>query len=54
MDSSYRVELLQRGIVIDINPILEDILVIDDGGFKRWWPNRRWKLCEKEEHNEEE
>jgi len=49
MNSALDVNLLQRGIVIDVNPTLEDILVVDDGGFKRWWPNKRWKLCEKED-----
>ena len=36
-------ELLTWGIVIDVSPTLEDILVLDKEGHRNWWPRRRWR-----------
>lgn len=35
-------ELLTWGMVIEISPTLEDILVLDKDGKVQWWPSRRW------------
>ena len=48
MNSSYEVQLLQRGIVIDTNPTTDDIMVVDDSGYARWYPSSRWAVCVKE------
>jgi hypothetical protein len=40
-------EILQHGIIIDINVNLRDILVLDDSGYQRWWSSRRWKILSK-------
>tara|TARA_B100000282_G_C31356404_1_gene320251 strand:- start:243 stop:467 length:225 start_codon:yes stop_codon:yes gene_type:complete len=36
-------ELLAWGMVIDVSPTLEDILVLDKEGLAHWWPARRWR-----------
>jgi len=36
--------LVGWGIVLEINASLEDILVLDNSGNSRWWPDKRWKL----------
>ena len=36
-------ELLMWGMVVDISPTLEDILVLDKDGGTHWWPARRWR-----------
>ncbi len=40
-------ELLDWGLVIDTNPSVEDILVLDPRGEARWWPQKRWRLLKK-------
>ena len=45
-------ELLTWGIVVNVSPTLEDILVLDKDGNTNWWPARRWRpLSEKKEQN---
>ena len=39
-------ELLEWGIVLDINPDLDDILVLSNSGISSWWPRHRWRLLE--------
>jgi len=36
-------ELLTWGMVIDISPTLEDILILDKDGNTHWWPSHRWR-----------
>ena len=36
-------ELLVWGMVIEISPTLEDILILDKEGSIHWWPARRWR-----------
>ena len=36
--------LLNWGLVLDVHDSLEDILVLDNEGYQRWWPKRRWRL----------
>lgn len=36
-------ELLVWGMVIDISPTLEDILILDKDGKTSWWPSHRWR-----------
>ncbi len=43
--------LMNWGIVLDINESLGDVLVIDNAGFTRWWPSRRWKILKKKKTN---
>lgn len=48
LNSSLDRELLiQHGIVLDTNPTLEDVLVIDNVGDVRWWSAKRWKIIKK-------
>jgi len=44
-------ELLTWGIVVDVSPTLEDILVLDKDGNKYWWPARRWRPMPKKDQN---
>jgi hypothetical protein len=32
------------GLVLEVNPTLEDVLVLDNDGHTGWWPHRRWKV----------
>ena len=36
--------LLSWGIVLDTNRNLGDVLVVDNVGHQRWWPEKRWRL----------
>ena len=45
--SSLDEELLDHGIVLDVNPRLEDVLVLSRTGNIRWWHKRRWRLLQK-------
>ena len=38
--------LMQWGIVLDVNPAVQDVLVLDNQGYSRWWPERRWRILE--------
>ena len=40
-------ELLVWGLVVEVSPTLEDILVLDPNGTKNWWPARRWRPLKK-------
>ncbi len=44
-------KLLQWGMVLEINEALQDILVLDNSGYSRWWPARRWRRAELELKN---
>ena len=41
-------ELLNWGIVLDVNESVHDILVLDNAGYQRWWPSTRWRLLKEE------
>ena len=41
--------LMQHGIVIDVNPTLKDVLVLDNYGDMRWWGENRWRVLKKSE-----
>ena len=42
-------ELLIWGMIIEVSPTLEDVLVLDKEGNSRWWPAHRWRpLAEKD------
>ncbi len=48
LNSSLEQEaLLQYGIVLEVNPHVEDLLVLDNNGDARWWPQKRWRLLKK-------
>ena len=34
--------LFQWGIVLEVSKCLQDILVLDNGGYTNWYPSRRW------------
>jgi len=36
-------DLLAWGMVIEVSPTLEDILVLDKDGTRNWWPAHRWR-----------
>ena len=36
-------ELLIWGMVIDVSPTLEDVLILDKDGNSHWWPAHRWR-----------
>ena len=40
-------ELFDWGLVIDTNPSVNDILVLDNHGQSRWWPQKRWRLLKR-------
>ena len=46
-NTSDGLTLLQTGVVVGVNEILGDVLVVDQDGWKRWWPGKRWIKCEK-------
>lgn len=39
-------QLLEWGIVLDVNENLGDIYVLSNNGLLRWWPSKRWRLLE--------
>ena len=45
--------LMSWGIVLDVNPAVEDVFVLDNAGYTRWWPQKRWRILkqDKEEIN---
>ena len=42
-------EIIQHGIIIDINESLKDILVLDGEGNSRWWNSKRWQILRKKQ-----
>jgi hypothetical protein len=40
-------ELLHYGVVMQRNPELNTVLVMDNAGYARWWPEARWQLLSK-------
>ena len=41
--------LMSWGLVLDINTSVEDVLVLDNAGHARWWPERRWRVIQQAE-----
>jgi len=39
--------LLSWGIILDVNKTVGDVLVVDNVGDMRWWPNKRWRVLKK-------
>ena len=39
--------LLGWGLVVDVNPTLKDIRVLDNRGNTQWWSSRTWKIISK-------
>ena len=39
--------LMNWGVVLQVNPTLGDVLVVDNSGLTRWWPSRRWRILSK-------
>ena len=48
MNSSQVEKLLQHGIVLEVNG-LDDVYVLDNSGYARWYPDSRWRRCDKED-----
>jgi len=46
--------LMQWGLVLDTNPAVEDVLVLDNYGSTRWWPYRRWRVIQQAKENNKE
>ncbi len=36
-------DLLMWGMIVEVSPTLEDILVLDKDGNTHWWPSHRWR-----------
>jgi len=43
--------LMSWGVVLDINPAVEDVLVVDNAGHTRWWPAKRWRILNRKKPN---
>jgi hypothetical protein len=41
--SEWRV-LMSWGLVLEVSALLGDIFVLDNAGYSRWWPCKRWKV----------
>jgi hypothetical protein len=39
--------LMSWGLVVETNPTLRDIRVLDNQGIVRWWSSRSWKIISK-------
>jgi len=44
MNTNQWESLINWGIVLEVHDTLDDILVLDNDGYTRWWPERRWRL----------
>jgi len=42
--------LMSWGLVLDINEI-EDLFVLDNAGYARWWPSKRWRVIREEDNS---
>ncbi len=40
-------EVLDWGIVMDVNIIQKDILILHRAGHQQWWPRKRWRILQK-------
>jgi hypothetical protein len=40
--SDYTTGLFQWGMVLEVSETLQDILVLDNGGYTNWYPATRW------------
>ena len=43
--------LMSWGVVLDTNPAVGDVLVIDNASHIRWWPSRRWRVLNRNKAN---
>ena len=43
--------LMSWGLVLDINESIEDVLVLDNAGYTRWWPAKRWRILKEKKSN---
>ena len=43
--------LLSWGVVLDVNLAVGDVLVVDNSGYTRWWPEKRWRILNKKPSN---
>ena len=50
-NSEVHEELLEWGLVLDTNPSIEDIYVLDSKGVARWWPAKRWRILKSKKDN---
>ena len=48
MNSSLVEKYLQHGVVIEVNTVTDDVMVLDNNGYTRWYPESRWRICDKE------
>jgi len=42
--------LMAWGLVLEINENLGDVLILDNKGNSRWWPQKRWKIISSEKN----
>ena len=40
-------KMLNWGIVLDVNEAVKDVLILDNAGHQRWWPEKRWRILSK-------
>ena len=43
--------LMNWGVVLDVNATIGDVLVVDNAGNSRWWPEKRWRNLNKKKAN---
>ena len=43
--------LMSWGVVLDVNATVGDVLVVDNAGHSRWWPEKRWRILNKKKPN---
>ena len=43
--------LMSWGVVLDVNITVGDVLVVDNVGYTRWWPEKRWRILKKKQKN---
>jgi len=41
--------LMSWGLIIETNPILRDIRVLDNQGIVRWWSSKTWKIISRKQ-----
>ena len=44
-------EVIDWGIVMDVNVIQNDLLILNKAGHQRWWPRKRWRILQKKTCN---
>jgi len=50
-NSSEFESLLSWGIILDVNESLKDVMVLDNTGDARWWPQKRWRILQAKDSN---